>query len=308
MNLSTKLNVSFLLLLFLPLSASIFWLSASYSEKLEEEARARLASDRNVAQLLLQQAIAEFRNLAAAEANHQGLALLVEYKLPNKVEQQLAGIRQSDRLDAIKVLSVRDGRQDTFTNAALHGDRAVAGFETIDSELFVTAAAPLRNKHGLLIGVLLIRRMLEHTGLLEEIARKTGAEVWLGDEQKPPADETLPESLALMDIQGAPLAVLELHHISPKYLLTWSAALISMFVLGLSALLLAVGLHQYLLRSIIRPIVSLTHTADAIGNGEYHARVSLAGSAETTRANIFATRYFGKIFSKERAKSPGGFL
>ena len=280
MKLSTKLNVSFLLLLFVPLCTAIFWLSEHYSRELKEESRARLRANRKVAQLLLRHTIESFRNLAAAEVNHQGLALLVEYKLPHKAREQLERIRRADQLDAISILPEQEALRQIYPHEALARNRAVAGLEMLGTEPFVTAAVPVRNKHDRLLGVLQIRKTLEQTGVLKLIAHETGADLRLTPGTEAPAAEDLVETLLLKDIQETQFAVLMLRHAPQHELLTQRLTFAGVLLGGLGTLLLALGLHQYLLRTIIRPLVSLTQMADALRRGKYETRVPVTGVDE----------------------------
>ena len=95
MKLSTRLNLSILLFLVIPLTGALLWLTVYSSDKLRTEAQTKLAADLKVARLMLQHEINEFQNLAAAAATHQGLGILVEYELHQKLDRQLQSIQQN---------------------------------------------------------------------------------------------------------------------------------------------------------------------------------------------------------------------
>lgn len=280
MKLSTKLHLSFSITLFIPLILAVTFALFYYTKKIEQEARAKLAADRKVAQLILQHTVNEFRNLAYAYANRKSLTVLIAYNLDQKLDAELKNIQNLDQLDVITVLSVQDGLRQLYTRQALSRSAAVSGFEMYESELSLTAAAPVWNRDGVLIGAFLIRRMLNKTDMMEIIHRETHTEVFMSTQKREQNRNDLINSLDITDLQGKPLAALVIQRSMQEYRHTQHIAILVFLFIGISGILLVLLLRHVIIRAIVRPILTLKHTADEIRKGNYSARVNLSGYDE----------------------------
>ena len=280
MKISAKLHLVFSITLFIPLILAVTFALFYYTRKIEQEARAKLEADRKVAQLILQNAINEFRNLAYGYANRKSLTVLIAYNLHQKLDAELKNIQNLDQLDFITVLSVQDGLHQPYTRQALSSSTAVSGFEMYESELSLTASTPVRNRDGVLIGAFLIRRMLKNTDMMEIIHRETHTEVFMSTQKIEQNRNYLINSLDITDLQGKPLAALVIQRSMQEYKYTQHIAILVFLFIGISGMLLVLLLRHFIIRAIVRPILTIKHTADEIRKGNYSARVNLSGDDE----------------------------
>ncbi len=101
MNISSKVNLAFLLILFLPLVGAVSFSLVYYTRKIEQEARAKLEANRQTAELIVECRLEEMRTLALAYASDSALRFLAAYPdaLKAKLDQQLARITRHHNID-----------------------------------------------------------------------------------------------------------------------------------------------------------------------------------------------------------------
>ncbi len=280
MKLSKKLNTGFGLILFIPLVVVTFGALFYYTEKSEQEAQAKLAADLKVAQFILQNTVNEFRGLASAYAGQQSFAVLIEYWLQPKLDNELKKIQRTAQLDMIRVFSVQEGLLQPYTHQALSTETAVSGVEIVDAELTLAAAAPVYNRNRILIGVLLIRRMLKNTHLVSAIRQETDVDIFISPDGIMPDSSSLTMSRDIWDIQGQPLAKLIIRRSKETYRVTKNAVISVLALLGISGIVLGAAFHSFIMKYLLQPVLVLKNMADQIAQGNYAARVNLSGNDE----------------------------
>ena len=280
MTLSHKLNLSILLTLCLPLLAAVWLGWTLVSRGLDEEAAEALATDRTVAELILRHRLAAFRELAEDISRQQGLALLAAYDVQPKLDRELRRMQEAEALDELRFLPQERASDASCVERALLAETASAGVEFSEGILSVTAVAPVSHREHAPIGGLLLRRSLAASGWRQELDREIRAAVSLSRTAPPDDPAFLTASLPLRDLRGRTVAVLTLRRAKQDYALLQQPLPVFIFAAGLFGLLLALVLRYEAQRMVVRPILALRETADAIGAGAYDSRVSLSACDE----------------------------
>jgi len=103
LKLGAQLNISFGLVLFVPLVIATVFSIVYYSHKIEEGAVNTINSDLKIAELIYQNALAEMKNLADAYAQKKEVTVLLGYNLGEKLGEELNKSALRDNLDMITV-------------------------------------------------------------------------------------------------------------------------------------------------------------------------------------------------------------
>jgi PAS domain S-box-containing protein len=183
-SLKTKLDIAFLLVLILPLTTATLYSVNYFSQKVQEDALARVSSNLDLASLLLSSQALEMRYLAQSYARMTHWGVLLELGLTQKLHDRLgeeAALRGVDEIIVIAqskkivVGSIRSGDGETssapqeFVGPAL-SEEVTCGFEHIPSKkqqnrplplLSLTASTPLYSPNrGQIIGAVIVRRFI----------------------------------------------------------------------------------------------------------------------------------------------------
>ena len=103
LRLSTKLNISFILALFIPMIVAMVFSIAYFTEKIKTEAVTKIKSDVRVTELLFQNSLKEIRQLAESYGRQKYLVTLFKLDLGYKIGIQLAKDGEADNLNLITV-------------------------------------------------------------------------------------------------------------------------------------------------------------------------------------------------------------
>ena len=103
LRLGAQLNISFGLVLFVPLVIATVFSIVYYSHKIEQGAVNTINSDLKIAELIYQNALAEMKNLADAYAQKKEVTVLLGYNLGEKLGDELNKSALRDNLDMITI-------------------------------------------------------------------------------------------------------------------------------------------------------------------------------------------------------------
>jgi class 3 adenylate cyclase/HAMP domain-containing protein len=197
LKLGAQLNISFALVLVVPMVIATVFSLVYYSRKIQEQAVSTISSDMRIAELIYRNAEAEMAHLAASYAQQNVLNFLLGTSMGEKIGMGWAESAEQDRVDMITVVD-REHRtlvrshaprrledvlpQKPYVDAALAGD-AVGGTEILtlaelaaegfsvdrrllDEEtrvLSLTGAAPVydRNRERI-VGAVVVRRLVNN--------------------------------------------------------------------------------------------------------------------------------------------------
>ncbi len=282
MKIATKLNLSFLLLLFLPLILSIGFSIVYYTQKIEEEAQAKLQADLQVAQLMLDVEIRKLRDLAVAYSHKKVLSALLSFNLRQKIEAELAQIAQQNQLDLsvfidLSYTTIPHIPPTLYRNHAL-ADHVQSGLERVDEHIAIFAVSPAYNRTGDIIGMFLLRRSLHN---FETISRHIDVNAIItsieshtassdqADQAIHSQEEYLSASTVLHDFRNNPLGVLVIQHSSDNFKGTRSTALQVFAIISAVGIGLAVLLKISINRNIMKPIFQLCQATKQIKSGNF---------------------------------------
>ena len=256
MKISTKLNLAFGVLLFLPLITALGVSYRLYARKLEKEARAKLQANRRTAELLIEKRLEEMQKLAAAYAGDLVLRFLVmepDY-FDQKLKHHLLYIAQEEAID--RAIIVWEQRQHIRAQNTIE-----------DGEAALMALAPIYDRRGWHSGTLQIHQSLVNSGLLDTISRQTGLSVTLSKTalEEEPGHAVLP----LLSSQGYPLFFLSLRRDPHPLPNGRRDALLIFLALGLGGILLIALLQAMVYRSIILPLRRLQEASERIQSGHF---------------------------------------
>ncbi len=103
LRLGTRLNISFGLVLFIPMIIATVFSIVYYSHKIEQEAVNTIDSDLKIAELIYQNALDEMKNLADAYSQKKEVTFLLGYNVGEKLGGELNQSAQSDHIDMITI-------------------------------------------------------------------------------------------------------------------------------------------------------------------------------------------------------------
>lgn len=103
LRLGARLNISFGLVLLVPMIVATVFSIAYYSRKIEHGAVNKIHSDLKIAELICRNALAEMKNLADAYSQKKEVAVLLGYNLGEKLGGELNKSALRDHLDMITV-------------------------------------------------------------------------------------------------------------------------------------------------------------------------------------------------------------
>ncbi|MEE4356754.1 MAG: adenylate/guanylate cyclase domain-containing protein [Desulfococcaceae bacterium] len=101
--LGTRLNISFGLVLFVPMIITTVFSIVYYSNKIEQEAVNKINSDLKIAELIYQNALEEMKSLANAYSQKKEIIMLLGYNVGEKIGRELSKSAQGDQIDMITV-------------------------------------------------------------------------------------------------------------------------------------------------------------------------------------------------------------
>ena len=184
-SLKTKLDIAFLIVAILPLTTATIYSVNYFSQKIEQDARARVSSGLDLASMLLSSQALEVRFLAQSYARTAHWGVLLELGLSQRLHDRLheeAALRGLDQVLVVdksgKIVadSIASGDHETSSVSSEFLDPALAeqgacGFEYLppakqrDGELpllSLTASAPLYHPHqNQVLGAVVIRRFIQ---------------------------------------------------------------------------------------------------------------------------------------------------
>ncbi len=268
MKISSKINLAFLFILFLPLVGAVSFSLVYYTHKIELEARAKLEANRQTAELIVESRLEEMRTLVLAYASDSALRFLATYPeaLKAKLDQQLAQIAQHHNID--------------HTSMVWQSDHDLTAQITYNAgELSVMAHAPVYDRNGKHISTLRISQSLTNTGILQRIRKQTGlADVAITETAALASHLTV--SFPLNSSQGYPLAYLVLQR-DPHDFLAMRQMVITVFLgIGLGGLLLIIFLKRFIKHNIVRPIHQLHKATKMIKAGNFALPTFIKGRDE----------------------------
>ncbi|MDM8523283.1 cache domain-containing protein [Desulfococcaceae bacterium HSG8] len=208
LKLGTQLNISFALVLFVPMIIATVFSIGYYSNKIQLEAVNTINSDLKIADIIYQNSVVEMKNLANAYAQKKTVTVLLSLNLGEKLGNDLAKSAPLDHIDMITVVDtsykvlVRSHSPKKinaflavqhFINNAFSG-RSASGTEVVDIDelenegfsedrrlfaqtskmLFLTGVAPVYDRRREnIVGAVIVRRILNNkSGIVEEISKK----------------------------------------------------------------------------------------------------------------------------------------
>ncbi len=288
MKIVSKLNYGFAVTAVLPFLLGMAFALHYYSGQIRQEARTHIASDVHVAELMYQAALNDLQNLATYFANEPSLKVLVQYQLVEKLADYLVDFGREHACESIEILppvvAVEPGTATgMFTRSGMNPRKPGSGITTIERNLTLFATAPITGRTGEFLGTLMIRRRLDQTALLDDIARATGANVYTtipSEEIHQQIPGFVAQTLSLEDPRGASAGAFVLWRSSKSYDAIRRRAVLVLIAIGALGLgCIAVSRHL-LLRAIIAPILTLKRAADRVGGGDYAARAHFSGYDE----------------------------
>ncbi len=104
LKLGTQLNISFALVLFVPMIIATVFSIVYYSQKIREEAVNTISSDLKIASIIYENAEADMGNIASAYAQKKIINFLIVYNLGEKIGQDWARSAVFDGIDMITVV------------------------------------------------------------------------------------------------------------------------------------------------------------------------------------------------------------
>jgi len=104
LKLGTQLNISFALVLFVPMIVATLFSIRYYSNKIQEEAVNTISSDLKTADIIYQNSIMDMKHLATAYAQKKVVTVLLSLDLGEKLGNDRAKSAQLDDLDMITVV------------------------------------------------------------------------------------------------------------------------------------------------------------------------------------------------------------
>jgi len=257
MNISSKVNLAFLLILFLPLVGAVSFSLVYYTRKIEQEARAKLEANRQTAELIVECRLEEMRTLALAYASDSALRFLAAYPdaLKAKLDQQLARITRHHNIDHALI--------------AWQINRDITAQITYNAgKLGLMAHAPVYDRNDKHIGTLQICQCFANTGILQRIREQTGlATTTLTN--TPVSTSHLTIAFALNSSQGYPLAYLVLQRDPHVFLATRQTVIIVFLGIGLGGLFLVLLLERSVKYTLIKPLAALHKATKMVQAGNY---------------------------------------
>jgi len=103
LRLGTRLNISFGLVLFVPMIIATVFSIVYYSHKIEQEAISKINSDLKIAELIWQNELGEMKNLADAYSQKKEVTVLLGYNVGEKLGGELNRSAKSDNIDMITI-------------------------------------------------------------------------------------------------------------------------------------------------------------------------------------------------------------
>ncbi|MEZ4525696.1 MAG: HAMP domain-containing protein [Desulfobacterales bacterium] len=103
LRLGTRLNISFGLVLFVPMIIATVFSIVYYSHKIEQEAVNTITSELKIAELIYRNALEEMKNLADAYSQKKEVTVLLGYNVGEKLGAELNRSAQSDHIDMITI-------------------------------------------------------------------------------------------------------------------------------------------------------------------------------------------------------------
>ncbi len=207
LKLGAQLNISFALVLFVPMMIATVFSIVYYSTKIQKEAVNSITSDLKIAQLIYQNAETELNNLANSYSQKKEITVLLGLNLGEKIGAELDKSARTDGLDMITVVDTTynvlvrshapskinepypnkvyisqafSGKSSYGTEVLDIGELKQEGFK-IDERLFsqntsvftLTAIAPVYDRQREnIIAAIIVRRILNNRpGLIREIAK-----------------------------------------------------------------------------------------------------------------------------------------
>ncbi len=206
--LGAKLNILFLIVLFLPLIVVTVLSIIYFSNKIEEEAVLKMESDMKVASLIYDVQLSEVKNLAKTIGTDRAFAVLFPLKLSKKMGRELQKLEDQNNVDMILAIDknfkvmARSNDPERFGDELTHPLVELAlkglvisetesvspstvqaeGIQTGDVEhnwLFLTGVAPIYDRTGKsVLGAILVRKSLNRdTEFVSEIHSMTNVDV-----------------------------------------------------------------------------------------------------------------------------------
>lgn len=104
LKLGTELNISFGLVLFVPMLVAAVFSIVYYSQKIKDEAVNKINTDANMGDIIYRTEIEEVKSLANAYANKKTIVFLLNYRLGEKIGTDLAKYTENDDVDMVTVI------------------------------------------------------------------------------------------------------------------------------------------------------------------------------------------------------------
>jgi len=211
LKLGTQLNISFALVLFIPMIIATVFSIGYYSQKISEEAVNTISSDLKTADIIYQNAITEVNSLANSYTHNKIINFLIGYNLGEKIGTDWVKSAIMDDLDMITIVDTDNivlvrshapkliggkypgnnyienaflGKNVTGTEVLTIEELEQEGFETKDrlfgkpeKVLAITGAAPVydRQKENI-VAAIVVRRILNNppVKIIDTISEKLG--------------------------------------------------------------------------------------------------------------------------------------
>ncbi|WP_207689809.1 HAMP domain-containing protein [Desulfonema limicola] len=211
LKLGTQLNISFALVLFVPMIIATVFSIGYYSQKISEEAVNTISSDIKSADIIYQNAVTEISSLANSYTNNKIINFLIGYNLGEKIGSDWMKSAKIDNLDMITIVDTNNivlvrshapkliggkypeknyleqaflGKNITGTEVLTIEELEDEGFEPKDrlfgkpeKVLAITGAAPVydRQKENI-VAAIVVRRILNNppVKIIDTISEKLG--------------------------------------------------------------------------------------------------------------------------------------
>ncbi len=104
LKLGTQLNISFALVLFVPMIIAVIFSIVYYSNKIQQAAVNAISSEMKIADIIYQNAVTDMKNLANAYAQQKVVTVLLSLNLGEKLGGDLAKSANLDNIDMITIV------------------------------------------------------------------------------------------------------------------------------------------------------------------------------------------------------------
>lgn len=141
MKLGAKLNISFAVVLFIPMIIATLFSIVYYSQKIRSEAISKISSDLKIAEMAYQHSTSEIEKIAHSYAQQKTITVLLGLNLGEKLGNDLA---QSARRDGIDLITVVDQSNKVLVRA--HAPKKI--HDVIDPRIYIQRALTGKSDSG----------------------------------------------------------------------------------------------------------------------------------------------------------------